>query len=91
MLELCHCPARRRHSTSCSVWIKSCPWPTACGACEQVTESARESPLQAGKAALAEQAAVLAYTARYFSGLPFQVATESLSSHSGCFVCLCFT
>jgi len=50
-----------------------------------VTESARESPLQAGKVlAQPEQTAVVAFTARYFSGLPFQVgpaAKEACIQH----------
>ncbi len=50
-----------------------------------MTESARESPLQAGKVlAQPEQTAVVAFTARYFSGLPFQVgpaAKEACIQH----------
>ena len=55
------------------VWL--CMSDCALDAGGQVTESARESPLQAGKVlAQPEQTAVVAFTARYFSGLPFQVA-----------------
>lgn len=39
----------------------------------QVTEVAREDPLQLSRNTVQEQTAVIAFTALYFSGLPFQV------------------
>lgn len=41
--------------------------------CSQVTEVAREDPLQLSRNTVQEQTAVIAFTARYYSGLPFQV------------------
>ena len=39
----------------------------------QVTEVAREDPLQLNRNTVQEQTAVVAFTALYYSGLPFQV------------------
>ena len=39
----------------------------------QVTEVAREDPLQLSRNTVQEQTAVVAFTALYYSGLPFQV------------------
>lgn len=39
----------------------------------QVTEVAREDPLQVNRNTIQEQTAVVAFTALYYSGLPFQV------------------
>ncbi len=39
----------------------------------QVTEVAREDPLQLSRNTVQEQTAVIAFTALYYSGLPFQV------------------
>lgn len=39
----------------------------------QVTECAREDPLQVSRNTLQQQTAVIAFKAQYYSGLPFQV------------------
>ena len=43
------------------------------GSDAQVTEVAREDPLQLSRNTVQEQTAVIAFTALYYSGLPFQV------------------
>ena len=39
----------------------------------QVTEAAPEDPLQLSRTTLQQQTAIIAFTARYYSGMPFQV------------------
>lgn len=45
----------------------------------QVTETAREDPLQVTRN-LQQQTAIIAFMAQYYSGRPFQV-THSISAH----------
>ena len=46
----------------------------------QVTEVAREDPLQLSRNTVQEQTAVVAFTALYYSGLPFQVLALPMQS-----------
>lgn len=45
----------------------------------QVTESAREDPLQVSRNTVEQQTAVIAFKGQYYSGLPFQVSQSSLA------------
>lgn len=43
-----------------------------CATLEQVTETQSEDPMSLGQQRTAEQTAIIAFTARYYSNLPFQ-------------------
>lgn len=47
----------------------------------QVTEAAPEDPLQLSRTTLQQQTAIIAFTARYYSGMPFQVLACACHSH----------
>ena len=47
----------------------------------QVTEAAPEDPLQLSRTTLQQQTAIIAFTARYYSGMPFQVLAGAFPAH----------
>ena len=64
--------------------LQFCSKTWLCGAAMQLTESPPEDPLQLMRTRVQQQTAIIAHTARYYSGMPFQArAAASLSKSLG--------